>query len=113
MYFIVGSDTIVRIFNPKYYQDPEKELAELFRMAHLISFDRDEASIQQTREMIETPLAQQFKERITLLKLDDPRLQDVSSTQVRKALKEGGSLSELLLPGVEDFVRSNAGMYSS
>jgi nicotinic acid mononucleotide adenylyltransferase len=112
IYFIVGSDTIVRIFNPQYYKDPEKELGELFRMAHIISFDRDEKSIEQTREALDTSLGRQFKERITLLKMD-ASLQSISSTQVRQALQGGGSLSELLLPGVESFVRANPEMYAS
>mmetsp|Transcript_86319 Transcript_86319/g.239368 ORF Transcript_86319/g.239368 Transcript_86319/m.239368 type:complete len:282 (-) Transcript_86319:13-858(-) len=112
IYFIVGSDTIVRIFNPKYYKDPEKELGEFFRMAHLISFDRDEATMQQTREKLGTPLGEMFKDRITLSKLDNPYLQELSSTMVRQALVDGQPLSEMLLPGVEEFVRQNEHMYA-
>lgn len=113
VYFIVGSDTIIRIFDPKYYKDPAVELGELFRMAHLISIDRDEASIQKTAEVLNTPLGHMFKDRITLLKIDDPELQSISSTRVREALQSEESLSSLLLPGVEEFVRNNAHMYAA
>eukprot|EP00928_Gymnodinium_smaydae_P024747 TRINITY_DN1993_c1_g2_i1.p1 TRINITY_DN1993_c1_g2~~TRINITY_DN1993_c1_g2_i1.p1 ORF type:complete len:288 (-),score=57.64 TRINITY_DN1993_c1_g2_i1:470-1333(-) len=113
VYFIVGSDTIVRIFNPKYYKEPEKELGDLFGMAHLVSFDRDEATIAQTAEALQTPLAQLFRDRISLLKLDDASLQEVSSTRVRDAIRQGGGeLSELLLPGVEAYVRQHPHLYS-
>merc|ERR1712217_903363 len=96
LYFIVGSDTITRIFDPKYYKDPEAELRELFRMVHLISIDRDDASMKETAELLTTPLAQKFIGRITLLRFDDPTLQNISSTQVRQSLVDGEPLGELL-----------------
>eukprot|EP00931_Biecheleriopsis_adriatica_P020910 TRINITY_DN13828_c0_g1_i1.p1 TRINITY_DN13828_c0_g1~~TRINITY_DN13828_c0_g1_i1.p1 ORF type:complete len:260 (+),score=55.79 TRINITY_DN13828_c0_g1_i1:63-842(+) len=111
VYFIVGSDTTMRIFNPKYYKEPENELGQFFGMAHLLSFDRDEESIKKTREALATPLAQRFQERITLLKMDEPWMQDISSTRVRAALQHGEDLSQLLLPGVQEFVLKNQHMY--
>eukprot|EP00927_Polykrikos_kofoidii_P043956 TRINITY_DN38062_c0_g1_i1.p1 TRINITY_DN38062_c0_g1~~TRINITY_DN38062_c0_g1_i1.p1 ORF type:complete len:370 (-),score=71.37 TRINITY_DN38062_c0_g1_i1:51-998(-) len=129
VYFIVGSDTLVRIFNPKYYADPEKELGELFTMVHIVSFDRDKASVQQTNDVMDSPLARRFADSITRLDLDDPRVADISSTLARQVIRDGDKdcsggvgaagavdaedFGSLLLPGVEAFIREHAHMYAT
>ena len=44
-HFIVGYDTLVRIFDPKYYTDFHVELQELFAAARFIAANRAEADI--------------------------------------------------------------------
>ena len=60
-HFIVGYDTLVRIFDPKYYTDFHAELRELFITARFIVANRAEADI----KTIETFMAQPEINRYT------------------------------------------------
>jgi nicotinic acid mononucleotide adenylyltransferase len=49
-YFILGYDTLIRLFDPKYYKDMGQELAPFFGHAHVVAFNRGDNDEQAINE---------------------------------------------------------------
>ena len=105
-FFIVGYDTLVRIFDPKYYIDFHAELRELFVSARFIVANREEADI----KTIETFMAQseisQYAAYVSCILLPDVYAY-MSSTEVRELLEQGKAIEHLVPPSILEFF-SNA-----
>jgi nicotinamide-nucleotide adenylyltransferase len=97
--FIVGFDTLVRVFDPKYYTDPQAELEELFRLSRFIVANRGEASMADVERWLEGPVCRPFVDRIHLTELD-PFHAHISSTEVRARIEQGRSFAELVPPEI-------------
>lgn len=101
-YFIVGYDTLVRIFDPKYYTDIDTELKVLFLQCKFIVANRDNVDIETIKQFLDTPMIRPYSSHISCLML--PKCYaDVSSTEVRKRLENGESISHLVPSVLEDF----------
>lgn len=50
-YFILGYDTLIRLFDPKYYKNMEQELAPFFAHAHVVAFNRGDKNAQAINEV--------------------------------------------------------------
>ena len=97
--FIVGFDTLVRVFDPKYYADPEAKLEELFRHSRFIVANRGETSVADVRSWLERPVCRPFVDRIHLTELD-PFHAHISSTEVRARIEKGQPFANLVPPEV-------------
>lgn len=119
--FIVGFDTLVRVFDPRYYgegdeapRDVERlramaaELEPFFKEHRLIATNRGDESLDDLYRYLETPIVRDFAERIVLREIDSEPAR-LSSTQQRKAIEEGGD-PEGLAPGVREYVERK-GLY--
>ena len=101
-HFIIGYDTLVRIFDPKYYTDIDKELKALFSQCKFIVANRDNVDIETIKQFLDVPKIRSYSSHISCLML--PRCYaDVSSTEVRKRLEDGKSISHLVPSVLENF----------
>ena len=107
--FIMGYDTMVRLFDPRYYQDMGEALWRLFGGADLLVGLRGEVTRDEVRAFLSLPEVRPYAERIHLFDLP-PSLKGISSTQVRERVKRGESISQLVPPSVEEFIREK-GLY--
>ena len=90
MSFVIGTDTMVRIINPKYYGDIRDDMiSALLRMkergVHFIVGGRVESSIFVNGEEQVMSLPMEIQEMFTFLTEDEFRL-DISSTELRERL---------------------------
>ena len=102
-YFIVGYDTLVRIFDPKYYTDLNAELEKLFSQCRFIAANRDNIDIATIQQYLSQTSLQPYKKYVDYLLLSD-EYAEVSSTEVRKRIEKGESVSHLVPPVVTDFL---------
>lgn len=102
-HFIVGYDTLVRIFDPKYYTDIDKELRDLFKRCRFIVANRDNIGIETIKRFLNTPFLQPYNSYISCLILPE-YYAEVSSTEVRRRLDNGESISHLVPSVVEEYL---------
>jgi nicotinamide-nucleotide adenylyltransferase len=101
LYFIVGYDTLVRVFDPKYYHNPDVELNELFGYGQFIVANRGEQSPADVRAFLEQPACRPFASKVHLIELDAFHA-GLSSSQVREHWARGepvnGLVADEILP---------------
>lgn len=95
IYFIIGYDTLVRVFDPKYYDDLAAELQELFDRSQFIAANRSEHGLTDVEAFLERPICRPFADRVHLIELGSFHA-GLSSTQVRERLKRGEPIAELV-----------------
>ena len=101
-HFIVGYDTLVRIFDPKYYTDIQTELQHLFSQCCFIVANRGDVDIETIKEFLAQPALQQYRSSVTPLSLSD-FYAEVSSTEVRQRIAKGDTISHLVPPIIAEF----------
>ena len=94
-HFIVGYDTLVRIFDTKYYTDFHAELQELFVSARFIVANRAEADIKTIASFMAQPEIRQYTSYVSSILLPDVYAY-MSSTQVRELLVRGEAIEHLV-----------------
>jgi nicotinate (nicotinamide) nucleotide adenylyltransferase len=110
IYFIVGHDTIVRVLDPKYYEDRDKALRSLFAQARFLVANREGCDERDLKELFGLQENRPFAAQVQPLTLS-PALTRISSTLVRRHLAEGKSVAGLVPPQLEEFLRKH-GFYS-
>lgn len=95
VHFIVGYDTLVRVFDPKYYEDLDAELDELFEQAQFIVANRGKHTPADVQAFLKQPVCQPYVDRIRLVELDAFHA-SLSSTLVRERLKDGEAVADLV-----------------
>ena len=98
-HFIVGYDTLVRIFDPKYYTDFHAELGELFIEARFIVANRAESDIQTIESFLNQPETRRYARYVSCLLLPDVYAY-MSSTEVRELLERGEAVEHLVPPSI-------------
>lgn len=83
--FVVGFDTLERLFAPRYYTDMEGELAPFFARHRILAANRGEMEAARVRKWLDANVVQ-FRPRIEVLEIDEFPA-SLSSTQVREALR--------------------------
>ncbi|MDE0084629.1 MAG: nicotinate-nicotinamide nucleotide adenylyltransferase [Candidatus Poribacteria bacterium] len=102
-HFIVGYDTLVRIFDPKYYTDIQTELQYLFSQCCFIAANRDHVDIETIKEFLAQPALQSYKSSIAYLILPE-FYAEVSSTEVRQRIAQGDNISHLVPLVIAEFL---------
>ncbi len=102
-HFIVGYDTLVRIFDPKYYTDVHAALRQLFAACRFIAVNRAQADAEAITEFLVQPAIRPYSEFITYLELPDFYAQ-ISSTAVRERIARGDTISHLVPPIITEFL---------
>jgi nicotinic acid mononucleotide adenylyltransferase len=110
IYFIVGYDTIVRVLDPRYYEDREEALRSLFSQARFLVANRGDCGKEELTELFEREENRPFAAQVSALALPTD-LAGISSSQVRRRLAEGKSIKDLTPPTLEKFLRKR-GFYS-
>ena len=103
--FVAGYDTLVRLFDPKYYKDMHADLGELFRHHRLVATNRGEETLESVEHFIEG-VEGHYAARIVVLKLPEHSAA-LSSTLARNTLDAGGFG---LTPPVRRYIAEN-GLY--
>jgi nicotinic acid mononucleotide adenylyltransferase len=83
VFFLMGFDKIVQILDPRYYQDRDASLRDLFQRAELLVAPRGNDGEQELVNLIQLPQNRQFARYIHPLPLNRA-YRGISSTQVRK-----------------------------
>jgi len=104
---LMGWDTLVRLLDPKYYEDREAALRELFSGAEVLVGLRGEASWGDLEALLSRPENLPFRDRISAFELP-LSLRSVSSTEVRRQIAEGRGIPSVVPEEVKDFIRKRA-----
>ncbi len=109
IWFLVGYDTLVRIFEPRFYPDlPMTEaLRRFFVLARLAVMPRGDTDETAVRQFLQRPEVQPFADRITVLPLD-LSIRWVSSTMVRQRLERGEPVDDLVPSAVAKFLAKSS-----
>lgn len=102
-YFIVGYDTLVRIFDPKYYNDIHEELNTLFSQCKFIVANRKGVSIPDIKQFLDQPDLRHYQQFIEYITLPD-YYANLSSTDIRNRIHAGDKISHLVPPSIANFL---------
>lgn len=86
--FVMGYDTLVRLFEPRYYDDMEADLGELFRHHRVIAANRGDAGVAAVEQFLAGPSVAPFAARIGVRELDAVPAA-LSSTAARSEISAG------------------------
>ncbi len=99
LYFLIGFDKLVQIFDARYYADRDTALRELFALAELLVAPRGSDGEDQVKDLLARPENRPFARYVRPLPLD-ARYRTMSSTSARQR----GGLDEVPAE-VYDFIR--------
>ena len=105
IYFLVGHDTLIRIFDPHYYTDMIAELTVLFSLCHIVSANRENLSREVFHRFMSRPECAPFTNRVHPLQLP-PSFGNISSTEVRKRIRAGESIIDLVPESIAQFIET-------
>jgi nicotinamide-nucleotide adenylyltransferase len=101
LYFLIGFDKIVQIFDARYYKDRDVALHELFALAEFLVAPRGEAGSAALTRLLDQPENRQFARHIHMLPLS-AAYRDISSTRIRQDL---AAHEQEVPPEVRRFIR--------
>jgi hypothetical protein len=102
LYFLLGYDKLVQIFDPRYYSDRDSTLRELFARAHLLVAPRGSDGEPAIHQLLERPENRPFARAVHTLALP-AAYRSLSSTQARQGQADQ---SAVLPPLVRAFLSS-------
>ena len=95
--FVAGYDTLVRIFDTRYYTNMASELASFFAAHRLVATNRGADELAAARAVLDRLEARAFADRVLLAELD-PDSAAMSSTDARSGRQD------MLPAGVADYI---------
>ncbi|MGE3912148.1 MAG: hypothetical protein AB7K36_22500 [Chloroflexota bacterium] len=107
---MVGFDKIVQIFDPRYYDDRDAALDELFGLATFLVAPRGDDEAPALAALLDQPQNRRFAGAVQPLDLP-PAVREVASSTVRSDLADGSQLDESVPPLVADFI-AETGVYA-
>lgn len=102
--FLVGSDKVLQIFDPVWYDDRDAALDRLFARARLVVAPRSDHARALSR-CLDDPDNDPWTRNVSTIRLH-PAVCDLSSTHVRGMLRAGAEPSGLVPPAVAAFLAS-------
>ena len=103
LWFIVGMDKVLQIFDPKYYDDRDRALNGLFAHARLIAANREDWGGDELKALLDQPRNAPYRHRVQPLVLA-AHLKDQSSSAVRHGVEGGSPWEDALPPVARDFI---------
>lgn len=85
IYFLIGFDKIIQIFDPHYYKDRDKALHALFELADFLVAPRAEYGPEELSRLLDQPENKQYAGHVHALPLS-ATYRNISSTNIRQAL---------------------------
>ena len=95
LFFVTGMDKLLQILDPRYYQDRDAALHELFDLASLIVANRGTFAQAEFTQLLNQPANQLFRSAIHFFSLSGG-VKDVSATAIRNALAAGQPIEDLV-----------------
>ncbi|GAC1645016.1 MAG: hypothetical protein NVS4B12_10690 [Ktedonobacteraceae bacterium] len=83
LFFLVGFDKIVQIFDPRYYKNRDASLVALFHLAELLVAPRGNEGEQELHALLHRPENERFAHYVHLLPLE-VQYRNMSSTRIRQ-----------------------------
>jgi nicotinamide-nucleotide adenylyltransferase len=96
-HFLMGFDTLTRLFDPRYYTDSRAALAALFADGEVIAANRAPASPEALRAFLARPDVSPYADRIHPIRLP-AEVAALSATEVRTRLAHGQPVAGLVPP---------------
>ena len=106
--FVVGFDTLVRVFDRSYYDNMPRDLEFFFSHHRLIATNRAEWTVEEVHAFLDRPEVRDFAALVIVRELD-PEPAQFSSTAEREALEQGAK-PRALPPEVLDYIQCR-GLY--
>jgi nicotinamide-nucleotide adenylyltransferase len=101
--FLLGFDTLVRLFDPKYYADRDASLSRLFDAGECIVANRGADAPSAVEAFLVRPEVAPFAHRIHVVRFPMD-LAAVSATEVRARLCRGEPIDELVPPEIRSLL---------
>lgn len=101
LFFLMGGDTLIRLFDPQYYPDipMEAALESFFQTARLLVAPRPPWDRPSLERFLQDPARAPYRARIDFLHLP-PALAEVSSSEVRRRLTRGEPVADFVPPEI-------------
>ncbi|HXF69585.1 MAG TPA: nicotinate-nicotinamide nucleotide adenylyltransferase [Thermoflexus sp.] len=101
LFFLMGGDTLIRLFDPQYYPDIplEAALERFFQTARLLVAPRPPWDLPSLERFLQDPARAPYRARIDFLHLP-PALAEVSSSEIRRRLTHGEPIADLVPPEI-------------
>ena len=106
-HFIVGYDTLIRIFDAKYYTDFDAELQELFPACRFIAANRAEADAETIDAFMSQPATRPYAPFVSTLALP-VAYAEISSTEIRQRLEQGDTIRHLVPLAVAELLEAGS-----
>ena len=103
LWFIVGMDKVLQIFDPRYYDDRDRALDALFKHARLIAANREDWGGEELEALLDRPANVPYRGRVRPLTLP-PRLKHQASSTVRRGVPDGSSFEDVLPEVARNFI---------
>jgi nicotinic acid mononucleotide adenylyltransferase len=103
IFFIVGYDKIVQVFDPRYYSDRERALEKLFSRSSFIVANRGRGGMDDVISLLDRPENRRYAGFIRTLHLPE-EYGDVSSTVVRETVGRGERVGSLVPKEIATFI---------
>lgn len=103
LYFLIGMDKLLQIFDPRYYQDRDAALQQLFALASLIVANRGDMDETRFVQLLERPENRRFRARVRFFTLA-AAVTNLSATALRTALAAGRSIDSQVPPETSAFL---------
>ena len=103
--FIVGYDTFIRLFDPKYYTDLHGALEALFNQCRFIVANRQDYDVDAVRQVMEELDYRRYAGCVDLIELPD-FYAEISSTDIRAQIQAGNSVDHLAPAEVQEFLKA-------
>ena len=107
IYFILGFDTVVRLFAPQYYEDMASDLHELFSLAEVIYANRTGYGPEEMASFLQSSEVEPFAQHLHFIEMED-HYAAMSSTEARRRAELGLASAEEMIPDeVMRFIEEN------
>lgn len=103
--FIVGYDTFIRLFDPKYYTDLHTALEALFSRCRFIVANRQHYDVDAVQKVMEQPDCRRYAGCIDLIELPN-FYAEISSTDIRTQIQAGNSVDHLVPAEVQAYLKT-------
>lgn len=101
LFFLIGYDKLVQIFDPHYYTDRDTALLALFKLADLLVAPRGNGGEHEIEELLHQPQNERFARHVQIIPFDT-RYRGVSSTEIRQGR---GATTHIIPHEVQQFMR--------
>jgi nicotinic acid mononucleotide adenylyltransferase len=109
--FLVGFDKIVQIFDPRYYDDRDAALEQLFALASFLVAPRGGDEGPALGALLDRPENRRFAGAVRPLDLP-PELREIASSTVRAGVADGGARPDETVPPIVAAFMAATGVYA-
>lgn len=102
--FIVGHDTLIRIFEARYYKNRDTSLRRLFADSRFLVATRGSVGINEIKELISQKENRPFSERIMPFEIPFS-IGQLSSTQVRNEICHGRNIDDIVPQEIVSYLK--------